>query len=293
MVIFDLKETAGEIFYDTQLPLAQEIGAVSLRIPDVKKLVRVLHRRGIYAVARLTVFKDAQLAKMKPEYALHRRSNGQVHNEGEVAEWLDPSHPGAQDYNIELAKEVAKLGVDEIQFDYIRFPTLGYNPDVFYYFQKEEPEKQKHEVIAEFLSRARKELQPYGVKLSIDVFGIIAWNEQSDIDATGQSISVLADYVDAVYPMVYPSHFGPGFGGHKNPADEPYFFIQDSVKKFQSLIGERAEIIPWIQGFPYRVTNFNTQYLREQIRALEDLGIPSFAVWSAANRYDVSLPAFP
>lgn len=292
MVVFDLKETAGEIFYDTQVPLAREIGAISLRLPDVKKLVRVLHRKGVYAVARLTMFKDVILAQSKPEFAIKSKSTGKPFTSGEVREWVDPSNPDVQAYNIDIAKEVASLGVDEIQFDYIRFPTLGSAPDVDYYYYRDNPNAPKYEIIAAFLKKARDALEPYGVKLGIDVYGIIAWSDGDDAKATGQKVDLMAEYVDTIYPMIYPSHFGPGFGGHKNPADEPYFFIQESAKKFKALVKDKADIVPWLQGFPYRTSNFGVSYVQSQIQALRDLNMYSFVIWSAANKYDVSFPAF-
>ncbi len=292
MVIFDVKETAGEIFYDTKVPLANEISAVSLLLPDVQKLVRTFHKNGVYAVARMTVFKDVILAQSKPEFRIKNRATGKPFTEGEVIQWVDPSHIDVQNYNIALAQEVAQLGVDEIQFDYIRFPTLGDTKDALYFYEKDHPDWQKYDVITDFLARTRDALKPYGVKLGVDVYGIIAWNDGIDSKYTGQKIAQMAQYVDVVYPMIYPSHFGPGFGGHKNPADEPYFFIQESTKKFITLIDGKAKIIPWIQGFPYRVSNFGVYYVAAQIDALKDIDIHSFAVWSAANKYDQSLPAF-
>ncbi|MBI2463717.1 hypothetical protein HYV57_02065 [Candidatus Peregrinibacteria bacterium] len=292
MVVFDLKETAGEIFYDTKVPLAREIGAISLRLPDVKKLVRVLHRKGVYAVARLTMFKDVILAQSRPEFAIKSKSTGKPFTSGEVREWVDPSNPDVQAYNIDIAKEVARMGVDEIQFDYIRFPTLGSAPDVDYYYYRDNPDAPKYEIIADFLKKAHEALEPYGVKLGIDVYGIIAWSDGDDAKATGQKVDLMAEYVDTIYPMIYPSHFGPGFGGHKNPADEPYFFIQESTKKFNALVKDKAKIVPWLQGFPYRTSNFGVSYVQSQIKALRDLDMHSFVIWSAANKYDVSLPAF-
>ncbi len=105
----------------------------------------------------------------------------------------------------------------------------------------------------------------------------------------GQNIGELAKHIDAIYLMPYPSHFGYGWGGHKNPADEPYFFVQETTKKFiEQTQGTGVHIRPWLQGFMMRVTRYGPNYIREQVRALRDIGIDEFAVWNAANNYDVS-----
>lgn len=296
MVIFDVKETAGEIFYDTQVELAHEIDVVNVKIPDMPKLVRWLHQNGVYAVARQTVFKDRTLAQMKPEYAIRDRQTGGAWANREGVVWVDPSLPAVQDYNIAIAKEVAALGVDEIQFDYIRFPTLGNVSATQYYYEEENPDAPKYEIIAAFLKRAHEELAPYDAKLSIDVYGIMAWNDGYDAISTGQKMEELGPYVDVVYPMVYPSHFGAGFAGHADPANEPYFFVQESTRKFQEILAPWVEagtldIVPWIQGFTYQVDNYGTWYVKDQLRAAHDIGIDSYAIWNAGNRYDYSFPA--
>ncbi len=192
---------------------------------------------------------------------------------------------------ISVAKEAAAFGVDEVQFDYVRFPTQGNVANANYSF--DEKKVQHYEIIRDFLKKARLDLTPYGVKIGIDVFGVVVWNNQFDSNSTGQRIGELAPYIDVVYPMIYPSHFSEGFAGYKKPGDAPYYFIHESVKLFQNLVGDYpVEIRPWLQAFAYKVSRYNTDYVQKQVDAAHDDGVDSFALWNAGNNYDVAWDVF-
>ena len=285
LVVVDFKETDGHLYYQTQNEINKKVGGNNrLIFKDPQAFIKSAHEKGITVVARVVCFKDELMAVKKPEWAIHD-FNGNLWRSPEGQSWLDPSLPAVQDYVISVAEEVAKLGVDEIQFDYVRFPTQGKVGQANYSF--DEKVVQKYEIIRDFLKKAGETLHPLGVKVGIDVYGVVAWNGGYDSVSTGQKIEELAPYVDAIYPMVYPSHFGPGFAGHKNPANEPYFFVQESLKQFQKLIaGTSVELRPWLQGFRLRVTNFGPAYVQKQVDATYDLGLFSFVVWNAGNNYD-------
>lgn len=291
LVVFDVKETDGHLYYPSKIELLKKLGGndrIILKHP--KNFIRYWHQRGIYLVARVTSFKDEFLAVKKPEWAIHTFGGG-IWKGPEGQSWLDPSLPEVQDYVISVAEEAALLGVDEIQFDYVRFPTQGPLGSANYSFDEKKVEH--YEIIRDFLKKAQSKLKPLGVKIGIDVYGIVSWNNGFDTKSTGQKIQALAPYIDVLYPMSYPSHFGPGFGGHKNPADEPYYFVKRTVEQFQEqLAGTQVEIRAWLQGFTYRVTNFTSDYVVQQAKALKDIGLESFVIWNASNKYDASWGSF-
>jgi len=122
--------------------------------------------------------------------------------------------------------------------------------------------------------------------LSLDVYGVIVWNNEYDSMSTGQKVACLGPYVDVVYPMVYPSHFGPGFGGFANPGDEPYYFVAESLKLFNKYLeGTNTEVRPWLQAFAWRVNNYGQWYVDEQVKATNDQGWKGYALWNAGNNY--------
>jgi len=287
LVVFDIKNVEGIILFETESKLANELGLIDPIIYDLKKYIQYLHDQDIYTVARIVAFKDDTLAVKRPDLAIKSKLTGEPWANSEGTVWLDPSKAEVQDYIIDLAKEVAAMGADEIQFDYIRFPAMGPLDDMDFDF--DELYVSKHQVLTGFLNRAQRELAPYDVNVGIDVFGVVVWNDGYDAKTTGQRMECLSQYSDVIYPMVYPSHFNSGFAGVDNPADEPYFFISESMKLFRKLTyGTDARLITWIQGFPWKTSNFGPSYVQAQVDALEDLGYMDFAVWSASNKYDAS-----
>ena len=288
-VVFDLKETDGHVYYDSKLKFVLDNDLQQERIHDVPKLVKWLKRNGIYTIARITIFKDIALTKKRPDLAPKDANTRLPWSNREGVVWLDPSNEEVQNYNIDLAEEIAKFGVDEVQFDYVRFPEATRNtPDYVY----DEKVKSREDIVVEFLEKAKKRLEPYDVKLSADLFGVVAWNNGFDGKIVGQNLVRMADHLDVIYPMIYPSHFGPGFNGYDNPGSMPYYFVNESMKKFMEQVEGKAEIIPWIQGFSWGATGYGTDYVRQQIKGAEDLEVRSFLIWNAANRYEVSFPAF-
>jgi len=230
-------------------------------------------------VARQVCFQDDILSHYKLDWAIVGKSSGRPDpNVG----WVDASVKEVQDYNLAIAKEVAEAGVNEIQFDYIRFPVENISSWKLHFDPKE---TLKTDVIAGFLKRADEELKDYKVKIAADVFGIIAWNDVS-ANSLGQDPYKMAEYIDVIYPMVYPSHFNKGFEGYTSPANAPYFFVQESVKKLKEKMKERAdkvEIAPWLQGFSMGVKNYNSDYITKQINAIYDIGVYNYSFWHGSD----------
>jgi len=268
-------------------------GALNYGKPDHKPILRDIRAniaewkgKGIYVVARIVAFKERVVSRARPDLAI-RNVNGGVWRDNRGSVWLDPSNPQTVQYVIDMAKEASAMGVDEVQFDYVRFPTEGNLGAARFMFDASK--KQKWEVIRDFLKEARTQLIPLGVPLGADIFGIVGWQPAPNYRTTGQRIECIAPYLDVIYPMGYPSHFGPGFGGHANPADEPYYFTWRTAQYFVDYAaGTGAAIRPWLQSFMYRVTiPYNSSYISEQIRGAFGAGSQGFVLWNAGNTYDV------
>ncbi|MBU1446599.1 polysaccharide deacetylase family protein [Patescibacteria group bacterium] len=284
LVIFDVKEIDGYVYFQTDNEMVKATGAdAHIIFRNLENYVRYWHDRDIYLAARVVIFKDINLSSSRPDLAI-KDVNGQLWQNSEGSVWLDPSNIETQDYILELVEELAKTGIDEIQFDYIRFPTMGPVQNTAYNFDEENVEK--YEIIRNFIARVHDRLLPYDTKLSMDVYGVIAWNNAYDAGSTGQKMECLGPFIDVVYPMVYPSHFGPGFGGFANPGDHPYYFVDESMKLFAYYLrGTDTKIRPWLQAFAWRVNNYGQWYIDEQVKAAADNGINEYALWNASNRY--------
>ncbi len=249
-VILDGKDMSGMLSYPSKVSLAGEIGANGSPVTrDLAKLIHYLHERNIHVGMRLVLFYDQLLATEKPELALRDSITAEPLVENGKVAWVDPSHPTVQEYNLAIARELAEMGVDEIQFDYIRFPT---KKNIEYaQFGPDGQSTPRDKIITDFLAHAQNELAPYKVLLSIDVFGIIAWGRSEDIEMTGQKVEDLARHCDVVSPMIYPSHFHRPFQGIANPNDQPYLLVSETCQRFaRFLANSQATLRPWIQAFP-------------------------------------------
>ncbi len=226
-VVFDIKDSDGSVTIPFEHPL---LGKHQVYIHDLPKFVHFLHSENMHAIARVAIFRDEHMVVEHPELAVQSKKNKQPWRENGKLVWTDSSNPKVQDYNIALAKFVAQSGADEIQFDYVRFPAEGDQKDATFVFQTENPKWQRSDVIVNFLKKAYAELHPTGVLLSLDVFGVMAWQRQVDLSHTGQDIVGMAKYCDVLSPMIYPSHFF-GMDNIEHPGDAPEHFIGESMQK--------------------------------------------------------------
>lgn len=344
-VVFDIKDSDGSVMIPFEHPL---LGPHPVYIHDVPKLVHFLHQQNMHAIARIAMFRDERLVVNHPELAIQSRKNHTAWRENGKLVWTDPSNPKVQDYDITLAKYVAQLGVDEIQFDYVRFPAEGDQKDAMFVFQKDQPEPpqepqadnlapsfpmlasekeaegtkpvakgtkaathktkpasdkpkavpqprgpQRSDVIAGFLKRAYAELHPTGVLLSLDVFGVMAWQRQIDLSHTGQDIVQMARYCDVLSPMIYPSHFF-GMDGIAHPGDEPAHFIGESMDRFELITKDSGVVIrPWLQAFHWRTKTYSPEYIKIQVETAKTKGGIGFLFWNAANDYSKPFTAMP
>ncbi|MDA8217249.1 MAG: carboxypeptidase regulatory-like domain-containing protein, partial [Dehalococcoidales bacterium] len=297
-VVIDIKGDFGKIAYKSDVPLAQAIEAdAEPTIPDIEGLLRTLKEKGIYTIARIVVFKDDMLGRNGPaagvDVAVRNASTGGPWIDGENLVWVDPFREEVWDYNTALAVEAAKKGFDEIQFDYIRFPTdpspgSSVNAAVF---SDVSNEANRTTAIVSFLSRARTALQKVGANLSVDVFGYTCWRE--DDMGIGQNIEQIAKYVDYISPMVYPSTYSDGLPMEPNYMDAPaypYEIVYYSIERAVERLGDSpTKIRPWLQYFddyPWASgREYNAPQIEAQKQASVEAGGYGFLLWDPTNRF--------
>ena len=289
-VVFDVKDSDGSVNIPFDHPLA---GTHHVAIHDLPKYTHFLHSLGMHAIARIAIFRDERLVVAHPELAVKSHKTGQAWRENGKLVWTDPSQPKVQDYDLALAMKAAQAGVDEIQFDYVRFPAEGDQKDASFVFQTDHPDWKRSDVIADFLKRAYAELHPTGVLLSLDVFGVMAWQRPVDLSHTGQDIVRMAKFCDVLSPMIYPSHFF-GMDGYAHPGDEPEHFIGESMDRFELITkGSGVVIRPWLQAFHWRTKTYSPKYIEVQVLTAKTKGGIGFLFWNANNDYSKPYAAMP
>jgi hypothetical protein len=289
-VVFDIKDSDGVVTIPFDHAL---LGSHHSAFHDLPKFIHFLHSQNMHAIARVAIFRDQRLVETHPELAVKSRKSGQAWRENSKLVWTDPSQPKVQEYDIALAKKAAEAGADEIQFDYVRFPAEGDQKDASFYFETQHPEWHRSDVIADFLKHAYAELHPTSALLSLDVFGIMAWQRPVDLAHTGQDIVRMAKYCDVLSPMIYPSHFF-GMDGIAHPGDAPEHFIGESMVRFEKITqGSGVVIRPWLQAFRWRTKTYSPKYIEAQVITAKDKGGIGFLFWNAANDYSKPYAAMP
>ncbi len=229
-VVIDIKDWSGYVFYDTKVKEVEEYKAKKILIKNIEEFLNNLHQQGIYVIGRIVVFQDPVLARARKDLALKRHSQKDIlWCDNLKLSWVDPSSIEVWKYNLKIAKDALEKGFDEINFDYIRFPSDGNLKEIDYPFWNKK--KSKQEVIKSFFKYLRENLGTS--TLSIDVFGMTT--VRNDDLGIGQVLEDAFEYFDYICPMVYPSHFESGFLGYKNPAKHPYqvvkYCMENALKK--------------------------------------------------------------
>ncbi len=293
-VVFDAKDIDGGVSFASKHELAKWGKGRNLPvISSLDDMMSRFDRRDLYVVARVALFLDGELGRQRPDLALKDSEGNPWQERG--CYWMDPAQPEVRQYNLALALELARAGVDEIQFDYVRFPTNGWKED-WADSMTTDVEKValgRRAVINSFLAEAHDVLAAEDVLVSADLYGIMAWGRMEDLALTGQHVPSFAKYVDIICPMIYPSHFAPGFEGRKRPGDDPKYFIGEGTRRFVALADGQAKIRPWLQAFPYRVSQYDGQYIKDQIEAGRLAGGSGWCLWNPACRYSVALRVLP
>lgn len=281
-LVIDVKGDRGFINYKSSVALASKIGAQKIiTVRDVNGLIKTLKEKGVYLIARIVVFKDNPLAEAKPDLAV-KTKGGATWRDRESLAWVDPFKKEVWEYNIDIAEEAAKLGFDEIQFDYLRFPDKKSLK-----FSKPSTEANRTQAISEFLQGAKKRLEPYNVFLNADIFGYVCWN--TDDTQIGQRIEDVVARVDYISPMLYPSGFQYGIPGYRNPVANPNEIVYLSLKRAVDRTHIQSNRFrPWLQAFrdyAYDRRQFKSGEIKAQINAAEKIGSDGWMLWNPRNNY--------
>jgi hypothetical protein len=285
-IVIDIKGDRGFIPYRTAVPAAVDSGAMGpVNIKDFDDQLAAWKARGIYTIARIVAFKDNVRANARPDLAVIDTRTGKPWTDRENLAWLDPFREENWDYIIAIAKEAAQKGFDEIQLDYVRFPTDGKLSAARY--SQPNSAATRLPAIAAFLAKARREIGPTGAYLAADIFGYTAFNtNDTDIGQRIEEISVSLDYI---CPMVYPSGYHLGIPGVRNPVQNPYEIVKESVRltrqRSQSI---GAQVRPWLQDFKDYAFDrriFGPGEVRAQIRGSVDGGGVGWMLWNPKNDY--------
>jgi hypothetical protein len=283
-LVIDLKGDRGLIPFPSDQSLAEKAGALKVRtIPDLKQLVAEMKARGLYLIARLVVFKDDPLVATRPDWAV-RTAGGGIWKDREGLGWIDPFRREAWSYTLGVAEEAAAAGFDEIQFDYVRFPDAG-----GLVFAQPSTEASRVATITAFLAEAKRRLTPYNVFVAVDIFGYVCWNR--DDTGIGQRIEELANVVDYISPMLYPSSFQYGIPGYRNPVANPYEIVRLSLEEAKKrTAGAPVRYRPWLQAFADYAfgLKFGADEIDKQIRAARDAGAVGWMLWNPRNVYTPS-----
>lgn len=272
----DIKDERGEVAFETPIPLARDSGAHQ-NVYDPVPVLRRAHEAGLYVIGRIVVFQDGYAPVENPSLAVKSTKGGLWKNDIGIT-WLDPTNERSWDYPIQLAAYAAELGFDEIMFDYVRYPTDGDAETMRF----SDPGRTRADTITAFLKRASRELKPRGVRVSAAFFGLAATNELG----IGQHPGKVRNVLDAVYPMIYPSHFTDGQFGIDKPGDTPGPTIAAALADWRRRTnGGTVEIRPWLQDFTMGGRPYGTAEVREQIDAADRVGADGWLLWNAQCIY--------
>ena len=284
-IVIDIKDDSGHVLFNSQNPTAKEINAVRARV-DVPRILNALKENNIYTIARFVTFKDRALfLGYSGRYAIKDIRTGAPWRGAEGEFWVDAHSEFVQNYNIALAKEIQDLGFDEIQFDYIRFPSDGAIGNCHFTFRKY-PDTYRSEVITDFVRLAKKVLS---VPVSVDIYGFNAWYHFGN--SIGQDMEELSAYVDVICPMVYPSHFGSRFYSKYPHNIRPYRIILDGGFRSVILSDPSVLIRPYLQAFNMMSPTWGTQYILHQINGARESNNDGYTFWNARTDYKMVFDA--
>jgi hypothetical protein len=282
-LVIDIKGSSGHVYYPSELTELKELGAVRPVAKDLPGLLKQFHDLGIYLIARQVVFQDSLLAQARPELAFKNKSGGIWRNYSGLA-WLDPTKSEIMDYNLAIAREAAGLGFDEINFDYIRYPSDGSLSNLDYNLPAD---KTRAEVLKEFFISLTSKLRENEIKSSVDLFGLAVDYAGSDYDlGIGQRFIDAWENFDYVCPMMYASHYADNYLGLPNPAEYPGRVLSYGLEHLEPyLSAEPDKFRPWLQAFSMGAT-YGSARINEQTAVIESATTTAgWLFWNARNYY--------
>lgn len=281
-IVVDIKNEYGSTSFKTDFAQANKYGAFHQRTNrDIDGFMNLMKEKNVYTIARVCTFIDDLQAENNQDYAI-KNKDGSIWRNHDGMAWVDPFDKRSHEYAIRIAEEAAKVGFDEINFDYIRFPAR----EGLVYSKESTPEN-RVKAIEDFLKLAESRLKKYGVFISVDTYGNIFWTPKGDDNNIGQTVESMKNYVDYIAPMLYPSGFANGSFGYKHPSEHPYVVINRTITNKHDSI-EPVRIRPWLQYFKdyaHKRREYKKFEVQEQIRGALDANASGWMVWSPSSRY--------
>ncbi|SDI54571.1 putative glycoside hydrolase [Natribacillus halophilus] len=293
-MVIDVKDDQGFLTFTSDDPRYESVSRDKLG--DVEALMETLAEHDIYPIARIVTFKDSLLSQARPDWSF--LENGSLWSNRQGDSFVNPFEKDVWDYNVEVAKQAAELGFQDIQFDYVRFPEgfetraddLDYSLGD-YAASESKGARVRVDAVSDFVTYAREELSAYDVDISVDIFGYAATIDEAP--GIGQNFSMIAENVDVISAMIYPSHWTSHFG-IETPDKEPYALTNAYAEVEHEVLASLDEAPvtrPWIQDFTAswlgkgNYIPYGAEEVEAQIRALNDNGIDEYLLWNAGNTY--------
>jgi len=300
-IVLNVQDDASQWAFDTHNPDVLKANDTDVMLPDMAGLVQTLKARGLYVIARIVTFQQKTMAEARPDWAVLSSTTGKPWKGGAEAQqrWLDASNPAAQDYMVEMTKEVLALGFDEVQYDYVRFPSDPAPSETGDMVFSTMPMTDTGKVAAlqQFLKKAHGVVDQTDAFMDIDVFGYTLWPDQNGVPllaSIGQVLPKLLAYTDYASPMIYPSHFSPGEQGCGHPSQCAYTIIHKSGEYAAPMFaGQRAKYRPWLEGFDWPDADYTSPgspLIPDQLRACVETGCWGWMMWDASNEYSLRTP---
>jgi hypothetical protein len=284
-IVIDVKDSTGRISFPTGNKDLNATGSVENRIANIRSLTNLLHQKNIYIIARVAVFQDPYMTHAKPEWSITRKSDGKVWKDNKGLSFLDPANKEVWKYVVAIGQDAYDQGFDEINFDYIRYPSDGNLKDINYHIAQGTTRSDNIKEFFKYLSTNMK--KDRNIPISGDLFGLTT--EVNDDMGIGQVWEKAIPYFDFLAPMVYPSHYPSGTDGYKNPAEHPYEVIykalSSAIKKTNGVAGQDIhKIRPWLQDFDLGAT-YTKDMVKAQMKAVYDNKLDSWMLWDPRNKY--------
>ncbi len=285
--VVDVKDDTGCLLYPSAVPTAQQIGAnVCARARDARARLDTLLVHGIYPIARIVVAKDPLLAEHRPQWSVHL-AGGELWRDRIGSAWVDAYNDSVWVYAAELAQEAVRMGFAEVQFDYVRFPDEPRERLATAIFSARRRGDTPRSAVRRNVQLLKSLLAPLGAPVTFDIFGLTA--SATDDMGIGQVWEDFSSVADVVLPMLYPSHYRAGAYGFAWPNGQPYKIVHRALEEAlgRSRAPDAAEIRPYLQAFTLgrRLPRYTPFEIREEIRAVEDLGITSWVLWNPRSVY--------
>ncbi|MBW3561923.1 MAG: putative glycoside hydrolase [Actinobacteria bacterium] len=299
-LVIDVKDESGTLLWDIDHPLAHAGGGGAWRehFDGLEERLQMLKDAGGWAIARIACFKDTRVADARPDLAVQNVGGGTWKARKDFS-WLNPYQDEAGQWCIDVGLAALEVGFDEIQYDYIRFPNGGDGDTSVIQLPGVPAERPREEwrhsdEIVDFLARASEAIHDAGGVVSADLFGLVTYDWRWDAGGTGQVLERIAEHVDVISLMVYPSHYNPGnYGLLPHPVRYPYETVWNAMQEAQMRVqGLRATLRPWLEDFNAPWTGHSVhspEHVRRQIQAAYDNGIEGWLLWNAGNRYSASI----